>query len=335
MKKIMIIIPFYGKLPDYFDIWVDSIPNNPTIDFLFVTDLKVPIATPDNFKVLKMTFSELQKRIQSNFDFKIVAETPYQLCDYKVAYGLIFRDYLVGYDYWGHCDADQIFGDIRKYIPDHLFDSYERLYYLGHFSLYRNNEKINNFFKLPGSLFDYKTVYSTNEWYSFGEVAGTLQITLKNNISLYSSIDFCDVLSRHDRLVFYGDKVNPKHFVFYYEDGKVIRAYIKDGEVHEDEWMYIHLQKRKMFDRREDKSKGFYIRSHEYIDKPHKGCPTAEEIMNLSEYKGSLYELWESVVYYKDKIKRYLTMSKAQREIWRKQRMARPNLLWPDVALYK
>ena len=267
MKKICIVIPFYGKLPDYFDIWVNSIKSNPSIDFLFISDLDIPFDVPMNFKVLKMSFNDLIKLIQSKFDFPIIAANPYQLCDYKVAYGLIFSDYLSEYDYWGHCDADQIFGDIRKYIPNHLFDEYERLYYLGHFSLYRNNEKINNFFKLPGSLFDYKTVYSTDNWYSFGEVAGTLQITLKNNISLYSSIDFCDILSMHDRLLFYGDKVNPKHFVFYYEDGKVIRAYIKNDEVQTDEWMYIHLQKRKMVDCRISKECGFYIRAHEFIDK--------------------------------------------------------------------
>ena len=335
MKKIIIIIPFYGKLPDYFDIWVDSISNNSTVDFLFVTDLKIPISTPKNFKVFQMSFDELKVLIQSKFDFKIVAENPYQLCDYKVAYGLIFEEYIKEYDFWGHCDADQIFGDIRRFVTEDLLEQYERLYYLGHFSLYRNNEKINNFFKLPGALFDYKTVYSTDNWYSFGEVSGTLQITLKNKISLYSSIDFCDVLSMHDRLLFYGDKVNPKHFIFYYENGKVIRAYLENNEVKTDEWMYIHLQKRKMLDNRTNKAGAYYIKAHEFIDKSTNGIPTKEEILKLSDYRGQIKEWYETIIYYLNKIKRYLSMSPSQKYIWRKQRMARPHLLWPNVTLYK
>lgn len=335
MNKIIIIVPFYGKQPDYFEIWVESIRHNPTVDFLYVTDLEIPFPVPQNFKIVKMGFQALKQRIQDRFDFPIMVETPYQLCDFRAAYGLIFDDYIKGYDFWGHCDTDQVFGDIRKYVKEDILNKYERLYYLGHFSLYRNNEKINNFFKLPGSLFDYKTVYSTPQWYSFGEVAGTLQITLKNNISLYSAIDFCDVKSMYDRLLFYGDNINPKHFVFYYEDGQVIRAFIENGEVRTDEWMYIHLQKRKMYDHRCNVNGRFYIKAHEFIDKPHAGTPTKEEIMRLSDYHGKVYEFMEKIRYYFKKIMRYLSMPPEQKRIWRKQRLARPNLLWPDVALYK
>ena len=42
--------------------------------------------------------------------------SPYKLCDYKPVYGLIFDEDLQDYDFWGHCDVDLIFGDIRKFI---------------------------------------------------------------------------------------------------------------------------------------------------------------------------------------------------------------------------
>lgn len=338
MTKTIIIVPFYGKVPDYFDIWLMSIRCNPTVDFLFVTDLKIEsYDIPDNFKVLKMSFNDLKGLIQSRFDFEIKCKTPYQLCDFRPAYGLVFSEFIKFYDYWGHCDADQVFGDMRKYLTEQKFSSYECLYYLGHLALFRNNEKINNFFKLPGALYDYKTVYSTDEWYSFGEVSGTLQIRLRNGISLYSDIDFADVKSSTTRLLFYGDKINPKHFVFYWENGKVKRAYIaEDGNVKEDEWMYIHLQKRKMTDYRAQKGNApFYITGKFFLDKTTVGMPSVEEILKLSDYSGEWVEKKEKIQYMIGKLKKFMCYSWVQKKIWWNQRISRKKFLWPSVSLYK
>lgn len=338
MKKILLIIPFYGKVPDYFDIFTMSVKHNPSIDFLFVTDLNLDdYALPTNFKVENMSFDDLKNLIQSRFDFEIRCKTPYQLCDFRAAYALIFSEYIKEYDFWGHCDTDQVWGDMRKYLTEDRLNCFECLYYLGHLALFKNNEKINNFFKLPGALYDYKKVYSTDEWYSFGEVSGTLQIRLRNNISLYSDVDFADVKSSTTRLLFYGDKVNPKHFVFYWEDGRVKRAYItKDGCVKGDEWMYIHLQKRKMKDKRTVKGDApFYITGKFYYDKSSKGTPSIEEIMRLSDYHGEWIERKEKAHYIIGKLKKFIGCSWVQKKIWWKQRVSRKNFLWPEVSLYK
>lgn len=55
----------------------------------------------DNVKWYFKSFSELQELFQSKFDFPILLNTPYKLCDYKPAYGDIFSKYLGGYDFWG------------------------------------------------------------------------------------------------------------------------------------------------------------------------------------------------------------------------------------------
>ena len=44
-----------------------------------------------------------------------------KLCDYKPAYGLIFEDELIGYDYWGFCDTDILLGDIYQFLEDYEF----------------------------------------------------------------------------------------------------------------------------------------------------------------------------------------------------------------------
>ena len=104
MKRIAFVVPYYGKLPDFFRTWAYTAGylKNQNIDFFLVTDLLVPFELPSNIKVVEITFQELKQRIQTQFDFHISLETPYKLCDYKPAYGLLFSDLLRGYDFWGH-----------------------------------------------------------------------------------------------------------------------------------------------------------------------------------------------------------------------------------------
>lgn len=41
--RIVLIIPYYGSMPPYFDLWKNSAEANHEITFLIVTDLKVPV----------------------------------------------------------------------------------------------------------------------------------------------------------------------------------------------------------------------------------------------------------------------------------------------------
>ena len=56
----------------------------------------------------------MKERIQRIFDFPISLERPYKLCDYKPSYGEVFKDELAGYDFWGNCDIDLVWGNIKK-----------------------------------------------------------------------------------------------------------------------------------------------------------------------------------------------------------------------------
>lgn len=332
--KTVFIVPYYGKKPDYFDVWIQSAGYNPDYDFLFVSDILVSESFPNNVKQLEMSFDELKHLIQSKFEFSIELDSPYSLCDFKPAYGDIFEDYIKDYNFWGNCDTDQVFGQINHFLSNKILEDYDRILYLGHFSLYKNSKKMKAFYKLPGALFDYRTVYSPKEWYSFGEVSGTLQISLKNSISIYSEMIYVDTISAYSQLKFYGDKKQPKDFVFYWENGEVHRAYIENGKVFDDEWMYIHLQKRKMQDRRFNRG-AFYITANAFVNKDKKGVPSIEEVLSLSDYKGNIAHKMEKLLYIGKQIKRLSSKSKREKQIWFKQRLARKSMLWPDNPLYK
>ena len=110
MKKIIIIIPYFGKLPEIYVFWRQSALNNPSIDFLFVADSHIEQA--ENIKVLNITFEQLKKYMQKFFDFTITLPSPYKLCDFRPAYGDIFDDYIKEYDFWGILILFMVISDI-------------------------------------------------------------------------------------------------------------------------------------------------------------------------------------------------------------------------------
>lgn len=95
MKKIRLIIPYFGKLPTFFPYFLLTAKHNQKIDFLIYTDQKVDqfeILNAKNIEFVTLSFDDLREKIQSKFDFKISLKTPYKLCGYRVAYGLIFEE---------------------------------------------------------------------------------------------------------------------------------------------------------------------------------------------------------------------------------------------------
>lgn len=83
----------------------------------------------------------------------------------------MFPEVIHGYDFWGHCDLDIIYGDVRAFFTDDFLDSYDYIsvrhdYTTGCFGLYRNNELLNNYFLKSK---DYKKVFSEPKHYCFDE----------------------------------------------------------------------------------------------------------------------------------------------------------------------
>ena len=155
MKSIAYVLPYFGKFPKGFELFLLSCKNNSTIDWLIFTDDRTEYDYPSNVKVTYYTFEEIKDKVQKNFNFKIVLDKPYKFCDYKPAYGEIFSEELKGYDFWGMCDLDLAWGDIRKFITDDLLNKYERIGFLGHSTIYKNTTEVNS---------RYRTIFDGNNY---------------------------------------------------------------------------------------------------------------------------------------------------------------------------
>lgn len=91
-KRLALIIPYFGKFNSYFQLFLKTCKYNPRTDWIIFTDDKTNFNYPENVHVYYMTFKNMQKLIQSKFDFEVSINKPYKLCDYKVAYGYIFMN---------------------------------------------------------------------------------------------------------------------------------------------------------------------------------------------------------------------------------------------------
>ncbi len=251
MHRIALVLSYFGRFNEYFPLWLHSCRENPTVDWLVFTDDRRAFDYPLNVKVFYTTFHDIRKRIQELFDFRIGLRTPYGLCSYKVAYGDVFREYLDAYDFWGHCDCDVIWGDIRRFLPESILQAYNKISQWGHFTLYRNDPSINRLYRVEvnGHKLCERYFESDLELLFFDE-HGINVIFEKKGQKMYTGIPFADLRPRRGN--FYLEHLPPdesyknRRQVFLWEKGRLLRLYLDQGGVCEEEMMYIHFLKRAM-----------------------------------------------------------------------------------------
>lgn len=281
--SICIIGVYFGKLPTYFNLWLKSCACNTDINFLIVTDNEL-YNLPANVTSIKMTLSDMKLLADKKLGLNSSLTTPYKCCDFKAVYGNIFCEYIKEYDFWGHCDFDLIFGDIRKFITDNVLEKYDKIFDLGHLALYRNTDKVNSYYKLPGSRYDYFKVFTTLDNYAFDERNCIYQIYKKNALPMYENIDYLDIHSIFTRFKAAHNIKNYINQVFYWENGKVIMAYKKRGKILCDEYIYIHFQKRGFQTTLDDSVKSFYIDKNGFTEKLNVGIPGLSDITSINTY---------------------------------------------------
>ena len=285
LKSIVIIILYFGRLPQWFELWLESCKYNPTIDFIIYTDDKTGYEFPENVKPRYIGFEEMKSCIQKCFDFTVNIDSPYKLCDFKQAYGYIFEEEMVEYDFWGHCDLDQVMGDLRSFLTNEVLEAHEKIYRLGHLAVYRNTPRINRLFQEPGWK-DWRHILSTPYIYAFDET-GMHVLSKKHGVRAYDKVECIDVAGHPGYIMPRKGVASYRHQAFYWENGKVFQCCLIKNEVHLIEHAYIHFQKRKLH-YTSPMTGGFYITATRFLEKPVTGPPTAGEICSVNHYPGVL-----------------------------------------------
>lgn len=239
--KTAIVLPYFGKFDTLFPLWLKSCEINKDIIWFIFTDDKRKFDIPDNVRVYYMSFEDLRRKIQSLYDFKISLDNPYRLCNFKPAYGDIFRPYLEGFDRWGYCDNDLIFGELSIKMGG----GKTQIGLLGHLTILPLNEEAINVYKYKEA---YKIAFASSEPLFFDEV--TFNKILDINGYKKESIRLANFVPRKKNFYIDYEKerewINQRH-VFLWHMGKLFRYYIdKNGIIVREEYAYIHFLKRPM-----------------------------------------------------------------------------------------
>jgi hypothetical protein len=232
--SIAFVVPYVGRWPPWFPAHLQSCKYNPSIRWIFFTDCEIPAVVPDNVEFVPGSLRDFEKLFEGKTGIPISVETPWKLCDYKPTYGLAFEDYLAGFDFWGHCDVDVIWGNIRKFFAtDKNLARYDvisarRKRITSPCTLYRNTDEINRLFL---SDHTFRQVVKERENIRYDE-HGWARHVRKN--------------MREGRLSVHWKKfMHPKVLVdsveWYWENGAIFDC--------SDKWYwYLHLEKTKVFD---------------------------------------------------------------------------------------
>jgi hypothetical protein len=248
-KNICFIVPYFGKLPNYFQLWLNSCQKNSEIIWkIFIND-KSEYRFPKNVHVNYIDLVDFASKIQNLFDFQINIHTPYKLTDFKPVYGQAFSDEIKGFGYWGYCDIDLIFGNIKKILKKPMDEGYDKILTRGHFSLHKNNPEINQLYRNMNE--HYKKVFSRKEFFSFDEWSpgGINEIFLKSDKKIYDEIIFSDIYIGSYTLIPRQAMVRENRSessIFYWDSGELKRIYKNARALITEEILYVHLQKRKL-----------------------------------------------------------------------------------------
>lgn len=259
--RVVFIIPYYGEFPSYFNLFLKTCGNNPGYEWFVFSENNEKYSYPNNVHYVEMPWQELKSLFQNRFDFEISLDSPYKLCDFKPAYGYVFEEYIKGYDYWGFCDVDLLFGDLAAFIPFEKIEKFDKVGHLGHMALYRNNTEINRLFmsELDGIL-RYKEVFTSNQSFIFDEWnwISINHIFLDKKKKVWMFGKFFDIYPYDDnfkRVVrkipagneSYGKDVVEKQLSFAsVEKGKAYQWQFGGERWTKNEVAYVHFQKRTM-----------------------------------------------------------------------------------------
>lgn len=313
MNRIAIIIPYFGKLPNWMDIFLMSAANNRKIDFLIFTDdasiHSLTYASAKNIIIQNWNFEQIQNLIKEKLQG--VLPRPYKLCDYKPCYGYLFSDYLQKYDYWGHCDIDTTLGDIMHFIKVVNYHEYERLFLHGHFILYKNTEEMNKLFmspvprELPPTMkFDF--VKKTSYVCHYDEVGINLLCSFYLKKFCKAEISY-DVSYYYESFRLSGHEANVAPLVTY-ENGHIY-GYELDtttNKMCKKEYAYVHFMKRRFpsdlcipYEHLAITHKGFlhlkngYVVDSEYILSYSGDLPSKQEPYLLSNKRSTFKKMYD------------------------------------------
>ena len=175
MRKLL-ICPFFGALPSWWDEYEAQLPHLEEIGYDILLDFDL-----DRFK----------QRVTDKLDVDcpITLGSP-KIHDYRAAFGVLYADEASGYEWYGTTDFDCVYGRIDRFVtPEKLdrcaiYSDCQYQYISGPFSLYRNEPRVNELFSHHEHWVEILEITRATGWVEtdFSEIArNEVEVLIENN----------------------------------------------------------------------------------------------------------------------------------------------------------
>ena len=140
--SVLLLVPHFGGWPPWIQFFLNTCRWNAHIDWLFLSDAGVPGQLSPNLHFHALTLDQFSAMAQRRLNCELRLLTAYKVCDFRLAFGLIFDEMLAGYDYFGWSDIDVVYGDLGRFLTpavmDHDVITFNERHLSGHLTLIRN-----------------------------------------------------------------------------------------------------------------------------------------------------------------------------------------------------
>lgn len=148
--RIALIAVWLGLPPTYLPAFLRSANRNRSFDWLVFADWTgLDLELPPNVRLFGASRTRLVARCYRTIGFVPSLADPNKICDLRPLYSRIFARELDGFDYWGFCDLDCVWGDLDSAYGPAIRDgvdvvtSRERVL-AGHFTVIRAGSPIED-----------------------------------------------------------------------------------------------------------------------------------------------------------------------------------------------
>lgn len=258
MNRVCFISVYFGDITEKMKNFFKSCAWNLGFDWLFVSDHVVTFEVSKNVHCIYLTKEEFRIKLSEVSGITVPPFEPYKTCDFRPAFGEVFRKELENYEFWGISDTDMILGDLSKFITNELLDNYDKIYTFGHLSIIRNTDEINSLYKVETTNSrDFKKIFLNPLSCVYDEYEGFTEKMVDVGYRVYFEKKCADIYVTHSRInvceknrfkliqyrnkyADYCENVNYKYQLFTIDNGKIVKYFIKSGNLEKKEYSYIH-----------------------------------------------------------------------------------------------
>jgi hypothetical protein len=274
MHKIILLIPYFGKFPEWSALFFESIKRNNTIDFYFFTDCDIENYQAPNIKYTKLSFLDYLKLVNRKNNLNFNPSNAYKICDLRPLFGALHNDVIENYDFYGWTDMDILFGDIRSFYNEEILGKYEvfsthngRI--SGHFSLFKNTVKNKLMYK---KIYRWQEALAKKEFVGIDEhgLTNAYMLTIFDKINQKFNLHIDNFITRYfstlkRKKLYFTEQYTTPFTVIPWIDGSINSNqpstwYYKDGIITNDrdlsrKFIYLHFMNFKNSQWRHDGTK--------------------------------------------------------------------------------